>query len=74
MLCRAILRTRFFRERRHELIKRDERLQILSKTGKTGRVPVKIGNKKQWALNGRFNKRLRAVLHEQQKVLKNIIF
>jgi len=78
MLCRAILRTRLLRERRHELmkpnifygdyriylIKRDERLQISSKTG---RVPVKIGKKKQWALNGRFNKRLIAVLHEQQK-------
>jgi len=64
MLCRAILRTRLLRERRHELIKRDERLQISSKIG---RVPVKIDNKKQWALNGRFNKRLIAVLHEQQK-------
>jgi len=52
MLCRAILPTRLLRERRHELIKRDERLQISSKTG---RVPVKMGNKKQWALNGRFN-------------------
>jgi len=66
MLWRAILRTRLLRERRHELIKRDERLQISSKTG---RVPVKIGTKKQWALNGGFNKRLIAVLHEQQKYL-----
>jgi len=64
MLCRAILRTRLLREQRHELIKRDERLQISSKTG---REPVEIGNKKQWALNGKFNKRLRAVLHKQQK-------
>jgi len=64
MLCRAILRTRLLCEQRHELIKRDERLNISSKTG---RVPVKIGNKKQWALNGWFIKRLIAVLHEQQK-------
>jgi len=28
---------------------------------------VKISNKKQWALNSKFNKRLRAVLQEQQK-------
>jgi len=62
MLCRATLLTR--RERRHELLNRDERLKISPKTGK---VPVEIGSKKQWVLNGMFNKRLRAVLPEQQK-------
>jgi len=64
--------TRLLRERRHELIKRDERLQISSKTG---RVPVKIDNKKRWALNGRLNKRLIAVRSPRTtKLLKNILY
>jgi len=30
-------------------------------------VQVEIGNTKQWALKGKYNERLRAVLHEQHK-------
>ena len=40
---------------------------FLHNSSKTGRVPVNIGNKKQWVLYGKFTERLRADLHEQQK-------
>jgi len=64
MLCRAIYYVQDYYANEDELIKRDERLQISSKTG---RVPVKISNKKQWALKSKFNKRLRASCSPRQQ-------
>jgi hypothetical protein len=63
--CRATNWTKREFEHKHVTINRTD---LLHNSDIIGKLSVKKGNKKLWALNGKDNNRLRAVLHAQQKL------